>query len=1383
MCSERRWLLSIVLTIAMSVTMLFNPAWMMVSYADSEDIVVLDEGTTEDGFVYDYVNSDGEKMIRITGYTGDSDVLDVPAEIGDYPVKAFIISTTDDDSYANITEIHFPETMLYVDTDGLDSFSGLESISGPDGEDFDNTAYKTADGVLYRHLKNGFSVAYYPRASEMTEWDMDPDTHALYAEVSNPNLEVINMPAALHAMDLEVLRGFSSLEAINVDSDNLDYSSEDGVLYSKDFGTLYFYPTAKPGDAYTVNSNTTDIHWSAFFAGHLCETITLPEGIRTADSECFGNDPDKCAVRTIVFTSEKAPKDFSRFRGVREAVEYLGADIEFPENGTGYEEFREGLSSGGFVTPPEDCPELTIGEEVEGETEDGSEIVTYKITTPEPVTEDDEDGEDNWEQYILTVTRFGTGATAGGEMRACIFEAGAEYDQLNTESNGSTLTDETELKLGKEYYLQIDTGAGCGYKVLLSKYQSSNNKFPGIPEDCEEIGLDEEKTASIIKDNDVVTYAFTPESDGVYYFSAQGSYDTLGRVITASEEADQGFEQVAYDDDTNSGNFLARFQAEAGTTYYLQARMYSRGTGRFPVKVSKGVDFADVPENCDDAPLKRDVPINFSDGTETITYRFKAPATTDYRIRSTGRLNLNMRLIRDGEVVPYGNEYDESSNFYCNLEAESGEVYYIQIISPLGETGSSSFIIEFYPEFSGLSPEDKLIEEGVTETVEDTTPYDTESFRFIPETSGEYTISTEGCSDKDLRVEYYDEENDEQYGAGWSYSEDTEGGDFFRNYYLEEGKEYYIQILDRSGEASTYDLKVVKADDYYQYSEPEGDEEEINVGDEKDVNIDVRNKTVTYSFTPSRPGEYVFASTGECVTQGRVIDSEGMLIAQNDWSGDQNFSFVFYVETGQTYYLQTKLANIGTGAYKVSLEPKPDFDDIDISSEDIEMIQLNESKAVDITEPGGSAAFKFSPEEAGTYMFISTGDKDTAGRLVDEYGGGEWNDDYNGSKNFALQFYADPEGVYTLQAGLKAGDTGSFNVKVIKVDGSYSELDPDAELIDINGIYGPAFENPFETATYRFKAKEYTSYYFELYGADKADLRVIDSSGDAVADTRVNGGDFAYFYTYETGTYYLQIRRINGETGRLKFRLHRSTYDFDTVPDDCETIAAGETKTAKIDQLEKTVTYEFVPVESGQYSFSAPAGSRSSGRVIDGGEIYYNSAEDADDYFSVDFYGIEGKTYYLQTRSNRTEYGSIPVTLSRSETINMSSSSARDRTEYIYQYEFVYDGEEHKPSIIVKYDGKTLEEGTDYTVDYPEESVRCNDYEAKITFTGAFSGEHWSEYWIECYHNYDDGVITKDPTCTDIGSLEFTCSVCGDTFTRDIDPLGHAWDESIRTTP
>lgn len=63
----------------------------------------------------------------------------------------------------------------------------------------------------------------------------------------------------------------------------------------------------------------------------------------------------------------------------------------------------------------------------------------------------------------------------------------------------------------------------------------------------------------------------------------------------------------------------------------------------------------------------------------------------------------------------------------------------------------------------------------------------------------------------------------------------------------------------------------------------------------------------------------------------------------------------------------------------------------------------------------------------------------------------------------------------------------------------------------------------------------------------------------------------------------------------------------------------------------------------------------------------------------------------------------------------------------------------------------------------------------------AKSGSASDSTTISVEHSYDDGVVTKEATCTEAGVKTYTCSKCGDTKTEEIAATGHTWDGIVCT--
>lgn len=96
----------------------------------------------------------------------------------------------------------------------------------------------------------------------------------------------IKLPESIERIELGTFRGCIKLARIDVDSNNLNYSSdENGVLFSKDKKTLVCYPTASALSAYTVPDSVTEIEPFAFFGCENINDLKLSPNIK--ETNCF----------------------------------------------------------------------------------------------------------------------------------------------------------------------------------------------------------------------------------------------------------------------------------------------------------------------------------------------------------------------------------------------------------------------------------------------------------------------------------------------------------------------------------------------------------------------------------------------------------------------------------------------------------------------------------------------------------------------------------------------------------------------------------------------------------------------------------------------------------------------------------------------------------------------------------------------------------------------------------------------------------------------------------------------------------------------------------------------------------------------------------------
>jgi hypothetical protein len=100
----------------------------------------------------------------------------------------------------------------------------------------------------------------------------------------------INIPKKVSEIDssaFAALNGEDKIEAINVDAENANYASEDGVLYNKDKTVLLRYPSGKKDESFAVPDSVIEIGENAFRYCSLVQRITMNNNLETLNYGSF----------------------------------------------------------------------------------------------------------------------------------------------------------------------------------------------------------------------------------------------------------------------------------------------------------------------------------------------------------------------------------------------------------------------------------------------------------------------------------------------------------------------------------------------------------------------------------------------------------------------------------------------------------------------------------------------------------------------------------------------------------------------------------------------------------------------------------------------------------------------------------------------------------------------------------------------------------------------------------------------------------------------------------------------------------------------------------------------------------------------------------------
>lgn len=110
------------------------------------------------------------------------------------------------------------------------------------------------------------------------------------------SLKSVKLSTGVAKIEKNAFGSCSALQEIQVAKDNTNFSSLNGVLYSKKQDTLVIYPAAKTDTAYIIPSSVTSVAMYAFSENTYLEALTIPNSLIKVGNSTFFNCKNPRAV-------------------------------------------------------------------------------------------------------------------------------------------------------------------------------------------------------------------------------------------------------------------------------------------------------------------------------------------------------------------------------------------------------------------------------------------------------------------------------------------------------------------------------------------------------------------------------------------------------------------------------------------------------------------------------------------------------------------------------------------------------------------------------------------------------------------------------------------------------------------------------------------------------------------------------------------------------------------------------------------------------------------------------------------------------------------------------------------------------------------------------
>jgi hypothetical protein len=766
------------------------------------------------------------------------------------------------------------------------------------------------------------------------------------------------------------------------------------------------------------------------------------------------------------------------------------------------------------------------------------------------------------------------------------------------------------------------------------------------------IGVNTSVSGAIGAAGDQDYFRVTLTAAGTLTVYTTGSTDTFGQLLDGSGQ------ELESNDDATDTNFRISRSVNAGT-YYIAVRHYSSsGTGSYVLRVEGPLVSDDHGNSVGSATAigtNSAVQGTINSGGDQDWFRVTLTAAGTLTVYTTGSTDTFGRLL-DGNGVELANNDDAADTNFRISRSVSAGTYYIAVRhysdAGTGAYGLRADFVASTPINPGTDDHGNSVGSataiGVNTSVSGAigAAGDQDYFRVTLTAAGTLTVYTTGSTDtfgqlldgSGQELESNDDATDTNFRISRSVNAGT----------------YYIAVRHYSSSGTgSYVLRVegpLVSDDHgtgllaTAIGTNSAVQGTINSGGDQDW----------FRVTLTAAGTLTVYTTGSTDTFGRLLDGNGVELANNDDAADTNFRISRTVSAGTYYIVVRHYSDAGTGAYGlradfVATPANPGSDDHGNSVGSATAIGTNSAVQGTINSGGDQDWFRVTLTAAGTLTVYTTGLTDTFGRLLDGNGVELANNDDAADTNFRINRTVSAGTYYIVVRHYSETETGSYGLRADFVASTPINPGTDdhgnsvgsATAIGVNtsvsGAIGAAGDQDWfrVTLTAAGTLTAYTTGSTDTFG------RLLDGNGvelannDDAADT-----NFRISRTVSAGTYYIVVRHYSDAgTGAYGLRADFVATPANPGTDDHGNNVGSATAIGTNSAVQGTINsggdqdwFRVTLTAAGTLTVYTTGLTDTFGRLLDGNGVELASNDDAADTNFRISRTVSAGTYYIAVR-------------------------------------------------------------------------------------------------------------------------------------------------------